>query len=48
MIFFCFYPGSCNNRQKNIALEQQRTCEKTTALEQQEKAHKSDDRGSVT
>jgi hypothetical protein len=28
--------------------QQQRTCETTTALEQQGKAHKSDDRGSVT
>jgi hypothetical protein len=34
---------------EKYALEQQkRTCEKTTALEQQEKAHKSDDRRSVT
>jgi hypothetical protein len=35
-------------KEKHALEQQQRTCEKTTALDQQEKAHKSDDRGSVT
>jgi hypothetical protein len=50
MIFFCFYPvlATTNKRKHALEQQQQRTCEKTTALEQQEKAHKSDDRGSVT
>jgi hypothetical protein len=40
MIFFCFYPVLATTNKRKHALEQQqqqRTYEKTTALEQQEK-----------